>query len=67
MAAADVGSNPRAGKAALCALHPLLPPAPPDAPGPFALSYPGALDAPAERAGLIPTHDGYVEANRRET
>jgi hypothetical protein len=47
--------------AALRALRPLLPPAPPDAPGPFALSYPGALDALAERAGLTPTDAGYIE------
>jgi hypothetical protein len=42
-------------------LRPLLPPAPPGAPGPFALSYPGALEALAERAGLTPTDDGYIE------
>jgi SAM-dependent methyltransferase len=47
--------------AALRALSPLLPPAPPNAPGPFALSYPGALDALAERAGLTPTAEGYIE------
>ena len=47
--------------AALTALRPLLPPAPPGAPGPFALSYPGALEALVERAGLTPTADGYIE------
>jgi SAM-dependent methyltransferase len=46
--------------AALRALVPLLPPAPPHAPGPFTLSYPGALEALAERAGLTPTDDGYI-------
>ena len=46
----------------LRALRPLLPPAPPDAPGPFALSYPGALEALLERSGLTPIDDGYVEA-----
>jgi SAM-dependent methyltransferase len=47
--------------AALRALRPLVPPAPPDAPGPFALSYAGARDALAERAGLTPTDAGYIE------
>lgn len=47
--------------AALSALRPLLPPTPPDAPGPFALSYPGALEALAERASLKPMADGYIE------
>lgn len=47
--------------AALRALGPLLPPAPPDAPGPFALSYPGALEALVMHAGLTPTDDGYIE------
>jgi SAM-dependent methyltransferase len=47
--------------AALRALGPLLPPPPPDAPGPFALSYPGALEQLAEQAGLTPTNDGYIE------
>lgn len=47
--------------AALRALRPLLPPAPPDAPGPFALSYPGALEALVQRAGLEPIDDGYIE------
>lgn len=47
--------------AALRALRPLLPPAAPGAPGPFALSYPGALEALVERAGLMPVDDGYIE------
>jgi len=47
--------------AALRALGPLLPPAPSGAPGPFALSYPGALEALLEQAGLTPTDDGYIE------
>ena len=47
--------------AVLRALRPLLPPAPPNTPGPFALSYPGALEALVERAGLTPTDDGYIE------
>ena len=47
--------------AALHALRPLVPPAPPDAPGPFALSDPGALERLLERAGLTPIDDGYVE------
>jgi len=48
--------------AVLHALRPLLPPAPPDAPGPFTLSYPGALESLVERSGLTPTDDGYVQA-----
>jgi SAM-dependent methyltransferase len=47
--------------AALRALAPLLPPAPPGAPGPFALSYPGQLEALVERAGLTPSDEGYIE------
>jgi SAM-dependent methyltransferase len=47
--------------AALRALGPLLPPAPPGAPGPFALSYPGALETLVAQAGLTPTDDGYIE------
>jgi SAM-dependent methyltransferase len=47
--------------AALRALGPLLPPARSGAPGPFALSYPGALEALVAQAGLIPTDDGYME------
>ena len=38
----------------LAALKPLLPPAPEGAPGPFALSAPGALEALATAAGLTP-------------
>lgn len=48
--------------AVLRALRPLLPPAPPNAPGPFALSYPGALEALVERSGLAPAGAGYIEA-----
>jgi SAM-dependent methyltransferase len=44
------------------ALRPLLPPAPPDAPGPFALSEEGALEALVREAGLEPIDDGYLEA-----
>jgi SAM-dependent methyltransferase len=47
--------------AALRALRPLLPPSPPDSPGPFALSYPGAIEALVAQAGLTPVHDGYIE------
>jgi MGT family glycosyltransferase len=39
----------------LAALKPLLPPAPPDAPGPFALSAPGALEQLATAVGLQPS------------
>lgn len=38
----------------LAALGSLLPPPPPDAPGPFALSVDGALEAVVSQAGLIP-------------
>ena len=38
----------------LAALKPLLPPAPPDAPGPFALSAPGRLEDLARAARLTP-------------
>jgi ubiquinone/menaquinone biosynthesis C-methylase UbiE len=38
----------------LAALRPLLPPPPPGAPGPFALSANGALEALVEQAGLTP-------------
>ena len=48
--------------AVLRALRPLLPPAPPNAPGPFALSYPGALEALVEQSGLVPADAGYLEA-----
>ena len=43
------------------ALRPLLPPAPPGAPGPFALSADGALEALAEQAGLTPRSVGEVD------
>lgn len=48
--------RPEDGEAAafLAALRSLLPPAPPDAPGPFALSADGALAALAREAGLTP-------------
>jgi SAM-dependent methyltransferase len=42
------------------ALGALLPPPPPGAPGPFALSAPGALEALAAAAGLDPTGGGEV-------
>jgi SAM-dependent methyltransferase len=48
--------------AILTALRPLLPPAPPDAAGPFALSEEGALEALVTNAGLEPVDDGYIEA-----
>jgi SAM-dependent methyltransferase len=38
----------------IAALGPLLPPPPPGAPGPFALSAPGALEGLATEAGLTP-------------
>jgi SAM-dependent methyltransferase len=47
--------------AALRALGPLLPPARPGGSGPFALSYPGSLEALVEQAGLTPIEDGYIE------
>jgi SAM-dependent methyltransferase len=40
----------------LAALGPLMPPPPPGAPGPFALSAPGALEGLATEAGLTPSH-----------
>jgi SAM-dependent methyltransferase len=40
----------------LASLGPLMPPAPSGAPGPFALSAPGALEALARAAGLTPVH-----------
>jgi SAM-dependent methyltransferase len=46
----------------LAALRPLLPPAPPDAPGPFALSEEGALETLVTQAGLEPVDGGYVDA-----
>lgn len=46
----------------LRALRPLLPPAPEGAPGPFALSYEGALEALLGNAGLTTKEDGFLEA-----
>jgi SAM-dependent methyltransferase len=46
----------------LAALRPLLPPAPPDTPGPFALSGEGALEELVTQAGLEPIDDGYIDA-----
>jgi SAM-dependent methyltransferase len=43
------------------ALARFLPPKPPDAPGPMALSGPGVLDALVERSGLAPTDAGYLQ------
>jgi SAM-dependent methyltransferase len=48
--------------AVLRALRPLLPPAPEGAPGPFALSYPGALEELVAKSGLTLTAEGYFEA-----
>jgi SAM-dependent methyltransferase len=48
--------------ALLRALQPLVPPRPPDAPGPFALSHDGALEGLVERAGLTVRDAGYLEA-----
>ena len=48
--------------AILDALRRLLPPAPPNAPGPFALSEKGALEALVRQAALEPIRDGYLEA-----
>jgi SAM-dependent methyltransferase len=45
----------------LAALKPLMPPAPPGAPGPFALSAPGALEDLARAAGLMPGDAEEVE------
>jgi SAM-dependent methyltransferase len=45
----------------LAALASLLPPPPPGAPGPFALSDPGALEALAAEAGLDPQEAAEVE------
>jgi hypothetical protein len=38
----------------------LLPPPPPGAAGPFALSLPGALEQLVESAGLVPSNSGQV-------
>jgi SAM-dependent methyltransferase len=48
--------------AVLRALRPLLPPAPEGAPGPFALSYPGALERILQAGGLAIEAEGYLEA-----
>jgi SAM-dependent methyltransferase len=48
--------------ALLKALRPLMPPAPPDAPGPFALSEAGALEALVRQAGLEPVDGDYIDA-----
>jgi len=45
----------------MAALGSVLPPAPPGAPGPFALSIPGALEALVERAGLVPVRAATVD------
>lgn len=45
----------------LAALRPLLPPAPPGAPGPFALSADGALEEFARGAGLTPRRVGEAD------
>lgn len=47
----------------LLALKPLLPPPPPGAPGPFALSQEGALEALVEKAGLKPETTETVDCN----
>jgi hypothetical protein len=44
----------------IAALGALMPPPPPDAPGPFALSAPGALEGLAIEAGLAPADAGEV-------
>ena len=44
------------------ALRPLLPPPPPDAPGPFAFSHEGALEELAAAAGLTPQEGRYLAA-----
>ena len=55
----------------LAAIGRLLPPPPPGAPGPFALSEPGVLEALLTRAGLDPTprrvvpHRGSTRTRRR--
>jgi SAM-dependent methyltransferase len=47
--------------ALMAALRPLLPPPPPGAPGPFALSEDGALEALVTKAGLDPVQLDEVE------
>ncbi len=47
--------------ALVAALGKLLPPPPPGAPGPFALSEPGRVEALLEQANLSPQEDGEVD------
>lgn len=47
--------------AVLRALKPFLPAPPPGAPGPFALSYPGALEAVLMSGGLAIKDEGYLQ------
>jgi ubiquinone/menaquinone biosynthesis C-methylase UbiE len=47
--------------AVVAALSTFLPPPPPRAPGPFALSAPGRLEALLEQAGLAPLASGEVD------
>jgi SAM-dependent methyltransferase len=47
--------------ATLTALSKFLPPPPPGAPGPFALSAPGRVEALLEQAGLTPLSSGEVD------
>ncbi len=45
----------------MAAIAALMPPRPPEAPGPFALSAPGKLEAVMTQAGLHPMHGGRVQ------
>ncbi len=47
--------------AVVTALRPFLPPPPPGAPGPFALSEPGRVENLLRQAGLTPLTDGEVD------
>jgi hypothetical protein len=47
--------------ALITALSKLLPPPPPGAPGPFALSAPGRVEALLQQAGLTPLSSGEVD------
>jgi SAM-dependent methyltransferase len=49
----------------IAALGKLMPPPPPGAPGPFALSTPGALEMLVERAGWRPDHSGTAPVEMR--
>jgi SAM-dependent methyltransferase len=49
----------------IAALGKLMPPPPPGAPGPFALSAPGALEVLVEQAGLRPEHGGSAPVEMR--